>query len=73
MLDFLDKIPYSILVPIAVFLLIAPVVPMPHALEKLIMLKNGTLKRPIDIFDLIMHTLPILLLLIKVARSWLAK
>jgi len=73
MLDFLDKIPYSILVPIAVFLLIAPVVPMPHALEKLIMLKNGTLKRPIDIFDLIMHTLPSLLLLIKVARSWLAK
>jgi len=73
MFDFLDKIPYSILIPIAVFLLIAPVMPMPHALEKLIMLKNGTLKRPIDIFDLLMHTLPTVLLLIKIARSWLAK
>jgi len=73
MFDFLDKIPYSILIPIAVILLIAPVVPMPHALEKLIMLKNGTLKRPIDIFDLIMHTLPTILLLIKIARSWLMK
>jgi len=73
MFDFLDKIPYSILIPIAVFLLIAPVMPMPHAFEKLIMLKNGTLKRPIDIFDLLMHTLPTALLLIKIARSWLAK
>jgi len=73
MFDFLYKIPYGILIPIAVILLIAPVVPMPHALEKLIMLKNGTLKRPIDIFDLLMHTVPTILLLIKVARSWLAK
>ncbi|CAB5109461.1 hypothetical protein D3OALGA1CA_3542 [Olavius algarvensis associated proteobacterium Delta 3] len=73
MFDFLDKIPYSILIPIAVFLLVAPVVPMPHALEKLIMLKNGTLRRPIDIFDLMMHTVPTILLLIKFARSWLAK
>ena len=64
MFDFLDKIPYSILIPVAAFLLIAPVVPMPHALEKLIMLKNGTLKRPIDIFDLIMHATPAVLLAI---------
>jgi hypothetical protein len=40
-----DKIPYSILIVIAVFMILAPFSPMPHVLEKLIMLKNGTLTK----------------------------
>jgi hypothetical protein len=33
------------------------------------MLKNGTLIRPIDIFDLIFHLAPTLILLLKIYRS----
>jgi hypothetical protein len=62
----LDKIPYSVLIIAAIFMLLAPFRPMPHVLEKLIMLKNGLLTRPIDIFDLFFHLLPTLILLLKV-------
>jgi len=62
----LDKIPYSIIIVAAIFMLLAPFRPMPHVLEKLIMLKNGALTRPIDIFDLFFHLLPSLILLLKI-------
>lgn len=62
----LEKIPYSVLIPIAVFMLLAPFTPMPHVLEKLIMVKEGDLSRPIDIFDLFYHLAPLLLLAAKV-------
>jgi len=67
---FLDKIPYSILIVGAVLIILAPFKPMPHVLEKLIMLKNGTLTKPIDIFDLFFHLVPTLILLLKVYRSY---
>jgi hypothetical protein len=66
---FLDKIPYSILIVFAVFMILAPFSPMPHVLEKLIMLKNGTLTKPIDIFDLFFHLVPTIILLLKIYRS----
>ena len=66
MQSILDKIPYSILIVAAIFMLLAPFRPMPHVLEKLIMLKNGLLTRPIDIFDLFYHLLPTLILLLKI-------
>jgi len=62
----LDKIPYSIIIVAAVFMLLAPFRPMPHVLEKLIMLKNGMLTRPIDLFDLFFHLLPAMILLLKI-------
>ncbi len=65
MLDILDRIPYPLLILAAVFMLLAPVYPMPHVVEKLIMLKNGTLKRPLDIFDLFFHLAPLVLLAVK--------
>ena len=46
-------------------MLLAPFRPMPHVLEKLIMLKNGTLTRPIDIFDLFFHLVPTIILALK--------
>jgi hypothetical protein len=64
----LDKIPWWLLIVAAVLMLIAPVRPMPHVVEKLIMLKNGTLTRPLDIFDLFFHLLPTLLLILKMYR-----
>jgi hypothetical protein len=67
---FLDKIPYSILIVGAVLIILAPFKPMPHVLEKLIMLKNGTLTKPIDIFDLFFHLVPTLILLLKIYRDY---
>jgi hypothetical protein len=70
MLSFLDKIPYSILIVIAILMLLAPFRPMPHVVEKLIMLKNGNLTRPIDIFDLFYHLIPTILVILKMMRSF---
>ena len=66
---FLDKIPFSILIIAAIFMILAPFKPMPHVLEKLIMLKNGTLTKPIDIFDLFYHLIPTIILLLKIYRN----
>ena len=70
MLSFLDKIPYSILIIAAIFMLLAPFSPMPHVVEKLIMLKNGTLSKPIDIFDLFYHLIPTFILILKILRNF---
>ena len=66
----LDRIPYSILIAIAILMILAPFKPMPHVMQKLIMLKNGTLTKPIDIFDLFYHLIPTLILLLKIYRSY---
>lgn len=66
---FIDRIPYTLLVILTVFLLLAPFRPMPHVIEKLMMLKNGTLHRPIDIFDLFYHLTPTIVLLMKLYRD----
>lgn len=68
-LRFLDALPFSLLIAAAVLMLLAPFKPMPHVVEKLIMLKEGTLRRPIDIFDLLFHLAPTILLLLKVVRN----
>ncbi|MDH4189732.1 MAG: RND transporter [Betaproteobacteria bacterium] len=61
----LDKIPLAPLVVLALLLGLAPFAPEPHVWEKLKMLAGGTLARPIDIFDLILHGTPFLLLAAK--------
>ena len=48
-----------------IFMLLAPFHPMPHVVEKILMLKNGQLNRPLDIFDLFFHLAPLLLLGLK--------
>ena len=70
MWSFLDKIPYSILIVFSIIMILLPFKPMPHFVEKLIMLKNGTLKKPIDIFDLFYHSAPLILLIIKFIRDY---
>ena len=66
----LDKISYPHIVVISVFMLLAPFKPMPHVVEKFLMLKNGTLTKPIDIFDLFFHLFPTIILLLKIYRSF---
>ena len=69
MWQIIDRIPFTILIVLAIFMLLAPFRPMPHVVEKFIMLKNGTLNRPIDIFDLIYHLLPTIVLALKIYRT----
>jgi len=65
----IDSIPIPALAIFAVFMLLAPFKPMPHVVEKLIMLKNGVLTKPIDIFDLFFHLIPTVLLVLKIYRT----
>jgi hypothetical protein len=67
-MKWLDKLPLTVILPLAVFFALAPFVPEPHLLQKLKMLFAGTLTRPIDIFDLCLHGVPLLLLVLKMMR-----
>lgn len=66
-MNFLRKIPLPWLTVVAVWLGLAPFWPEPHLLEKLGMLKAGLLVRPLDIFDLLMHATPLVLLVWRLA------
>jgi len=66
MIKLIDQIPFTTLIFFAVIMLLLPFSPMPHVLEKIIMLKNGELTAAIDIFDLFYHLIPSFLLIIKV-------
>ncbi len=67
-LAFLDRIPLSILVIAALTLGLAPFVPEPHIWEKLKLLVAGDLVKSVDIFDLLMHATPFVLLAAKLVR-----
>ena len=64
-MKWLENIPFSTLIIIALALGLAPFVPEPHLWEKLKMLFDGSLTKPVDIFDLFMHGTPAVLLIIK--------
>ncbi len=68
-MNWLDRIPLPFLLIVSLTLGLAPFVPEPHVWEKLKMLADGTLSRPIDIFDLLMHGAPWLLLILKLVRT----
>jgi len=48
---------------------LAPFGQQPHLVEKLRMLATLTLRRPLDIFDLLLHGTPLALLAWKVVRD----
>ena len=62
---FFNLVPWPFLLPAAILFALMPLKPEPHLLEKLRMLANGLLTRPVDIFDLFMHSTPLLLVLGK--------
>lgn len=67
-MQWLDRLPLSVLLPAALLLAVMPLAPEPHLWEKLKMLFSGTLTRPIDIFDLVLHGGPLLLVALKLMR-----
>lgn len=68
-MGWLDRFPLKLLVALALWLAVAPIVPEPHLIEKLRMLSQGTLSKPIDIFDLLLHTTPLVLLALRLWRD----
>ena len=58
-------VPLPVAVLMCLTLGLAPFLPEPHLWEKLKMLANGALVRPIDIFDLALHGAPWLFLALK--------
>ena len=64
----LDKIPWLLIVVACLTLGLAPFAP-PHLFEKIRMLLDGELVRPLDWFDLLFHATPWAILLLKAARE----
>jgi len=68
--NFLNKLSWDLLVVACLLLGLAPFFPEPHIVEKLRMLFKGTLSRPIDWFDLVLHGTPWVLLILKGAFAF---
>ncbi|ALI54162.1 hypothetical protein [Celeribacter marinus] len=68
-MKFIDSLPLSSLIVASLTLGLASFVPEPHVWTKLNMLVAGDLVRPIDMFDLVLHGTPWVLLAIKLVRG----
>jgi hypothetical protein len=65
----IDRMPLGWLLAVAIYLAGAPFVPEPHLVEKWRMLFEGTLSRPLDVFDFFLHTVPLGVLAIRLWRE----
>lgn len=72
-MTWLDNLQWPMLLIAGLFLALAPLQPEPHLVEKLRMLSTGSLTKPIDIFDLLMHSAPLFLMAIKAIRQFVLK
>ncbi|MBC8259861.1 MAG: RND transporter [SAR324 cluster bacterium] len=63
--DFVMNLQWFMIIIICLTLGLAPFFPVPHIWEKLKMLYSGTLVRPLDWFDLMLHSAPWILLILK--------
>ncbi len=71
-MEFIEKLPWGLLIVACLTLGLAPFAP-PHIWEKLLMLAKGQLVKPIDWFDLILHALPWILLIVKAVGTLVQK
>jgi hypothetical protein len=67
---FLESIPIPVLVILCLTLGLAPFVPEPHIWQKLKMLAEGSLRKPVDIFDLLLHGAPFILLALRLISGF---
>ena len=65
---FIDRLGWDLLIIVCLTLGLAPYRP-PHVWEKLVMLSRGSLRKPLDWFDLFLHGTPWVFLLLKIFRS----
>jgi len=65
----IDRTPVWLFVILVATLGLSPWVPEPHIVEKIRWLFQGELTRPLDIFDLVLHAVPWLLLGLKLSRE----
>jgi hypothetical protein len=72
MTEWITKLNWEIVIFACLTLGLAPFAP-PHIWEKLNMLAKGTLVKPIDWFDLIFHSIPWILLIIKIIFTFSSK
>jgi len=72
LLSFVQRLPWGPIVVLCLTLGLAPFRP-PHVVEKLQMLFQGDLRKPVDWFDLFLHGAPWALLLAKVVVSLVGK
>ncbi len=66
---FLDSLPWNLVILASLTLGLAPFFPEPHIWEKLKMLVAGDLSKPLDMFDLVLHGAPWVLLIAKGLRE----
>ncbi len=72
-MKWLDNFSFPVLIILTIFLGTAPIGGQPHLLEKITMLMAGKLVKPLDIFDLLMHATPLILLALKTIRYFKLK
>lgn len=72
-MTWIDGLPWVLVIGAVLTLGLAPFFPEPHIWEKLKMLSQGTLTKPIDIFDFAFHAVPWLIGIIKLIRLTLLK
>lgn len=65
MLKLIESIPLPIFIVLSLSLGLAPFFPEPHLVEKIRMIMNGELSKPLDMFDLLLHGTPWVLLVLK--------
>ncbi len=63
----IQSLSWPLVIILTLTLGLAPFTPEPHLLEKITMLLNGELSKPIDIFDLFLHGTPWVLFILKVS------
>ncbi|MCI2398706.1 RND transporter [Aliiroseovarius subalbicans] len=65
MVQFIADVPWALVILACATLGLAPFTPEPHIWEKLKMMRAGTLRKPIDIFDFCLHAAPFAVLVAK--------
>ncbi|MDQ6993341.1 MAG: hypothetical protein Q9M31_07675 [Mariprofundus sp.] len=59
----------TMLIVAAILLGMMPITPAPHLFEKLSMLLDGSLLKPVDMFDLFWHGWPLLWIALRLLRA----
>jgi len=72
-MTWLDRVPWWVTLLLVATIGLAPFSPQPHVVEKIVLLARGHLSRPIDVFDLVLHSAPWLLLALKLTALAVAR